>query len=102
MSCDRPTLDGYLRNFEPWDAIYCPLTDVLGGDGVILGLLVAGTLGLMMVSYAGSMALPVVVLMLVGSVIVASLPAGALQIVGSALLLVIAGALYALIRRLQK
>lgn len=57
---------------HPFDAIYCPYFDVVGGP--ILALFVFGMLLLMYRIHGDSMIVPLVLVMMLGSIIVVQMP----------------------------
>lgn len=78
----------FLTNGQFFDAIYCPYGDLLGG--VVLALLFFAPSAMALYIYSGSIILPFVLFLILGSVVIVQLPGAATTIVGAVALLVIA------------
>lgn len=89
MACgDFPEYYQYLLNGQFFDAVYCPYGNVMGG--VTLALLFFAPIGLALYIFSGSIILPFVLFIILGSVIVIQLPGMVASLVGAVALLVIA------------
>lgn len=86
----------YLVNGQFFDAVYCPYGATMG---VVFPLIVFASLGMSMYIYSGSIALPLALTLILGSVVVTQLPGLAAQLVGIVVLLGLAAAGYVLIIR---
>jgi hypothetical protein len=90
----------YWTSGQFFDAIYC----AFGGEGVlgpVFPLFIAAALGTSLFVYGGSVVLPLVVLMLVGSAIVPFLPGTALRVVVMALVLGLGVVGFGIVLRLE-
>lgn len=101
MACgDYATYWEFLINGAFFDAIYCPFGDLLGG--VVVALLFFAPLAMGMYIFSGSIILPFVLFLILGSVVVAQLPGAAATVAGAIALLVIAVAGSAMILKVNK
>lgn len=100
MSCtDFSSYGEFLRAGQFFDAVYCPFGDLLGG--AVFALLFFGVIALALYVYTDSVAVPVVVTILIGSVVVVQLPPEAVNITGIMLVLGIVGAGYLIVRTFE-
>jgi len=89
MACgDYSAYWRYLINGQLFDALYCPFGDLLGG--VTLALLFFSPLAMALYIYSGSIILPFVMFLILGSVVVVQLPGAATTLIGAVALLTIA------------
>lgn len=98
MACtDYTAYWEFWRHGQFFDAVSCPFVEALGGP--LFAMLVFGPALLGMYIYSGSIILPLVLTLILGSVVVVQLPSVALQLFGIVILLSIAGAGYLLVQR---
>jgi hypothetical protein len=98
MACgDYGAYQEFWINGQFFDAVFCPFGDVLGGVG--FALFVFGAIGLSLYIYSGSVVMPLVLTLILGSVVVTQLPSIAAQLVGAVVLLGIAIAGYLIVIR---
>ena len=101
MACgDYATYAEFIREGQMFDALYCPFGDQLGGT--LFALMVFGAIGMSLYIYSGSVVLPLVLFLIVGSVIIVQLPSAAVQLVGIVILLGITGIGYLMVQRTRR
>lgn len=87
----------FLVEGQIFDAIYCPFGDVLGG--ALFALIFFGGIILATYVYSDSVALPLSLTVILGSVVVVQLPSAAVQLIAATLLLGLTASGYILIQR---
>lgn len=89
MACtDFNSYKEFVVNGQFFDAVWCPFGDVMGG--IVFALLFFAPLGISLYIFSGSIILPFVLFLILGSVVVVQLPGLAATLVGGVILLAIA------------